>query len=247
MSEIQSLARGLQILETLGQQDQGSSVTDIAALLGIDKGSASRLLQTLQTHGFAERDPLTRRFHPGPRLTYLASQRENRFSLAEVSRPFLRALVDRTGECAHLGVAYRGQVLYIAQIESPATLRVNATVGSLAPVHCTALGKALLFGGAAEIPAELVAKTGRTVTSLAALQAELVQGRERGYALDVEEYDEGVNCTASPVRNAAGRTVAAIGISGPAGRVAIARLAELGGMVASIAADFSKKLGYPAE
>jgi IclR family acetate operon transcriptional repressor len=245
MAEIQSLARGLQILEHLGQEENGCSVNEIAALLGIDKGSASRLLQTLAVHGFVERDPLTRRFHPGPRLSYLASQRENRFSLAEQARPFLRTLVDRTGECAHLGVAYRGQVLYIAQIESPATLRVNATVGSLAPLYCTALGKALLFGGAAELPADLPGKTNRTLTDPLLLKANLESSRSRGFALDDEEYDMDVRCLASPVRDAHGRTIAALGVSGPAGRITDDSLSALGRVVVAVAADFSQKLGFP--
>ncbi len=105
-------------------------------------------MSTLARYGYAEKDELTRRFHLGPQVVSLSRSLLTRLPLREAAKPYLRQLMERTGECAHLAVAAQGKVLYIDQVESPATLRVNAQVGTLNPLHCTALGKVLLaFGG----------------------------------------------------------------------------------------------------
>ncbi len=130
MAEIQSLARGLKILEFLSQAQDGVSITELAERLGVDKGSASRLVATLASYGYAEKDERTRRYHLGSQVVSLSRSVLTRLPLREAAKPFLRELMERTGECAHLAVAAQGQVLYIDQVESPATLRVNAEVGT---------------------------------------------------------------------------------------------------------------------
>jgi DNA-binding IclR family transcriptional regulator len=137
------------------------------------------------------------------------------------AKPYLRELVAITNECAHLAIAAQGQVLYIDQVDSPATLRVNADIGHLAPLHCTALGKVLLAFGSVPLPTELTAHTPRTITNSEALQMHLEQVKRQGYAIDDEEYDYGVRCIAAPVYNLNGEMVAAMGISGPSNRMSL--------------------------
>ncbi len=242
MSEIQSLARGLKILDLLGQAPDGVSVTELAAILDVDKASASRLISTLAGYGYAVKDPASRRYFLGPQVVTLSRSLLARLPLREAARPFLVRLMQRTGECAHLGVAARGKVLYIDQIESPATLRVNAQVGQTAPLHCTALGKALLAFGDLEIPRLLKAYTPQTLTDPALLRENLEQARRQGYALDQEEYDIGVCCLAVPVYDMNGKAAASIGISGPAARLTSQRLAELAPFVVEIGTELSDRV-----
>ena len=242
MSEIQSLARGLQILDILSQSQDGISITELAVILAVDKGSASRLVATLARHGYAEKDQATRRYHLGPQVVSLSRSVLNRLPMREIARPYLRQMMERTGECAHLAVPAQGRVLYIDQVESPATLRVNAQVGTLNPLHCTALGKVLLAFGAAEIPTSLEEITPRTITDPARLSKELKLIRERGYAVDDEEFDLGVRCIAVPVRDFRGKVAGSVGISGPATRVTHARLPELAARVVEIGKALSEKM-----
>ncbi len=114
-------------------------------------------------YGYAEKDEVTRRYHPGPQVVSLSRSVLTRLPLREAAKPFLRQLMERTGECAHLAVPAQGKVLYIDQVESPATLRVNAEVGTMNPLHCTALGKALLAFGDLAMPAELERYTANTI------------------------------------------------------------------------------------
>ncbi len=227
MTEIQSLARGLKILDLLGQAAEGASITELAETLGVDKGSASRLVATLRRYGYVEKAEDTRRFHLGSQVISLSRSVLTRLPLRETAKPYLRQLMERTGECAHLAVPAQGKVLYIDQVESPATLRVNAQVGTMNPLHCTALGKVLLAFGAVEVPESLEAFTAHTITGLQTLLAELEQVRQQGYAVDDEEFDLGVRCLAVPVFDVRGKAVGSIGISGPATRVTRERLPDM--------------------
>ena len=143
---------GLSILDILSQSQGGASITEVAEILGVDKGSASRLMSTLAKHGYSERDPITRRYFLGPQIIRLSGSLLTRMPLRESAKPFLRQLMERTGECAHLAILAQGKALYIDQVESPATLRVNVQVGQMAPLHCTALGKILLAFSNSELP-----------------------------------------------------------------------------------------------
>lgn len=244
MSEIQSLARGLKILNLLDQTSDGISVTEIAGHLGVDKGSASRLLMTLAVYGFVEKNEITRRYQLGPRVVSLSRSVLVRLPLREAAKPFLRQLMERSGECAHLAVAAQGKALYVDQVESPATLRVNAQVGTMNPLHCTSLGKVLLAFGLLEIPETLEAYTPHTITDPAVLRTHLESVRQAGYAVDDEEFDLGVRCLAAPVFDFRGRIAGAIGISGPATRMSPDRLPELAAVVMEIARSISERLTF---
>ena len=244
MAEIQSLARGLKILEILSQAQDGVSITELAEQLDVDKGSASRLVATLAGYGYAEKDEQTRRFHLGAQVVSLSRSVLARLPLREAAKPFLRQLMGRTGECAHLAVPAQGKVLYIDQVESPATLRVTAQVGTLNPLHCTALGKILLAFGDLEIPAMLETFTTHTLVDPGRLRENLEQVRSQGYAVDDEEFDLGVRCIAVPVFDFRGKAVGSIGISGPATRVTPERLPELAAGVVEIGKALSERMSF---
>ncbi|MFH1523773.1 MAG: IclR family transcriptional regulator [Chloroflexota bacterium] len=244
MSEIQSLARGLKILDLLAQAQDGLSITELAETLDVDKGSASRLVSTLARYGYAEKDDVTRRYHLGPQVVSLSRSVLTRLPLRDAVKPYLRQMMERTGECAHLAVPAQGKVLYIDQVESPATLRVNAQVGTMNPLHCTALGKVLLAFGDVDFPAELDTFTTHTITDPKALRRHLNEIRKQGYAVDDEEFDIGVRCLAVPVFDFRGRAVGSIGISGPATRVTRERLPELAAVVLEIGKTLTERMNF---
>lgn len=244
MSEIQSLARGLKILDLLAEAGNGLSVTELAEALGVDKASASRLVATLERHGYVEKDPATRRCYLGPQVVGLSRSVLARLPLREAARPFLRQLMEATGECAHLAIPAQGKALYIDQVESPATLRVNAQVGTMNPLHCTALGKALLAFGELTLPAPLEAFTPRTITEPETLRRHLEEIRRRGYAVDDEEFDLGVRCVAAPVFDFDGRLAGSIGISGPSTRITPERMPALAASVVEIGKALSERMTF---
>ncbi len=246
MAEIQSLARGLKILNLLEQARDGMGTTEVAKEMTIDKSSASRLLHTLANYDYVVQDDSSARYQLGPRLLTLGQRVLDRISLRDRARPFLDKLVDATGECAHLAILAQRQALYIDQVESSAALRVESEIGTLSPLHCTALGKAMLAFGDGAMPDSLRPFTQRTITDQAVLQAQLLQIRQRGYAIDDEEYNYGVRCVAAAVHDHRGLLLGAIGISGPAGRVTLERIDDFGALVRQVAGDLSAKLGFVA-
>ncbi len=246
MAEIQALAKGLKILNLLEHSRNGMGTTEVAKHLSIDKSSASRLLHTLANYGFVEQDENSSRYLLGPQLLTLGQHLLNRITLRDHARPYLHELVDKTGECAHLAIQAQRQALYIDQVESTAALRVESEIGTLSPLHCTALGKVMLAFGESRMPDEFRSFTHRTVTDPSTLEAQLAQTATRGFAIDDEEYNYGVRCVAAPVYDHRGVLVGAIGISGPAGRVTLERIDEFGTVVRDTADALSARMGYDA-
>jgi DNA-binding IclR family transcriptional regulator len=183
------------------------------------------------------------------RLFELGSLVLQRMDLWDEALPFLENLVRDSGETGHLAVLDGGEAIYIERVEARRALRVPSAVGRGYPAHATNLGKVLL---AYTDPAQLeewiaerglVGFTANTITDAAQLRAELTAIRERGYAVDNEEYDEGLRCIGAPVWDHNGRVVAAVGIGGPVTRITPARIEELAELVMAAARGLSRRLG----
>jgi IclR family KDG regulon transcriptional repressor len=243
VAEVQSLSRGLEIIDMLASQSS-LGVTEIARVLEVDKSTASRLVQTLVSHGFVEQDSEGRRYRLSTKVMTLSQLILNQTPLNERARPFLYELVEKTGECAHLAIYSRGQAYVLDDIETASLLRVAGGVGRMTPLHCTALGKCLLAFSDVLVPGQLPGLTPRTITDARQLRLHLEQIRHQGYAVDDEELERGVRCLAAPVYDYSGKAIAAIGISGPAVRVSVERLPELGRTVSAAGIALSETLGY---
>jgi DNA-binding IclR family transcriptional regulator len=239
MRLLQSLTRGLEALDYLRTNAGPVRLTEVAAALGVDKSNAAHVLKTLVAAGYAEQDE-RRRYAATPKATpgqFRQHSLEAIVAVKQAWRPALDRLVATTGECAHLAVLVGAQVWYIDKVDSPLPLKVDHPIGSLAPLHCTALGKAFLAFGQADMPTELVAYTPRTLTTKRALAEDLARIRRLGYAIDDGEFTNGIRCVARPVYDESGFMIAAVGLSGPSVRVDQARLTELGSIVLSLSAD----------
>lgn len=243
---IQSLSRGLTLIELLGKSNGSRGVTELSRELGVDKSSVTRMLNTLVAHEFAIKDPQSRRYLLGPKLHQLIQQSTNNMPLKQQSMPFIQQLVDETGENAHVGIDAQGRVLVIADIESTAQLRVVSGEGRLIPTYCTALGKCLIAFGDYPLPKALEAFTPRTILSRDQLKLHLAQVRQLGYAVDDEEHEFGVRCIAAPVIDQSGTAVASIGISGPTVRITLERISDLAKIVMRTAAALSGTLAQEA-
>jgi IclR family transcriptional regulator, KDG regulon repressor len=244
MSEVQTLARGLMILVKLSEAPNGLSITDLSKQFKIDKGSMSRLLKTLSNYGFAEKDETTRKYILGSEIVRLSRSLLTRIPLRQVARQYLLQLAETTQECAHLAILAQGKALYIDQVESKYTLQVNTGVGTLAPLHCTALGKILLAFANAPIPDMLQKYTVRTITDPQMLKYHLEQVSNQGYAIDDEEFEQGVRCIAVPVKDYRGHCIAAFGISGPTNRLTMDYMPSMLEKVITTGNELSSRLSF---
>ncbi len=212
MRVVQSLQRGLAVLDFIAERGEPVRTSEIAARFNIDKANASRLLTTLTEAGYTERSDDRRYALANKMRGDDGRQLEGLIALRERTRSLLEGLVEASGECAHMAVLVGDKVWYIDKISSPHALRVDHPVGALAPLHCTALGKAFLaFLPRAAAGAALVRYTAGTIVDAEMLTADLATTRLQGYATDNEEFSPGVRCVAAPLRDAGGRMVAAVG------------------------------------
>lgn len=231
MRVVQTLQRGLAVLDFLAEARGPVRTSDVAEHFEIDKANASRLLMTLYESGWARRTD-GRRYVIGAKYNSDGGKPlESLLALRETAHTLLEGLVEVSGECAHMAVLVGDKVWYIDKVASPQVLRVDHPVGALAPLHCTALGKVFLAFGSRPVPGDLQRFTARTLTDPAVLAANLADARQNGFASDDEEFSPGVRCVASPIRREDGALVAAVGLSGPSARVDPQRLMDLGRLV----------------
>jgi IclR family transcriptional regulator, acetate operon repressor len=219
---VQSVDRALALLEALAAAEAPVGVGLLAARTGLPQGTAHRLLQGLQARGYVRHDA-SRKYSVGSAALLLGDAAQR--SLARSARPYLAELVEASGETANLAVLEGDDVVYVAQVSSPHTLRMFAEVGRHVPPHSTAVGKVLLAALPRDRALSILRRTGlprrtpSTITSIDAFCLELDRVRERGWAADDEEQEIGVRCVAVPVGgHQSAPVVAAVSLSGPAER-----------------------------
>ncbi|HXZ44990.1 MAG TPA: IclR family transcriptional regulator [archaeon] len=248
---IRAVAHSLKLVDALAASDHGRGVTELSEELRLAKSTVYRLLQTLVSHRYVVQDPATGRYHLGLKFLELGFLVSNRLSIPAIARPHLQRLMEATNETVHLGLLEGHEVVYADKIECSQTIRMYSRIGRRSPLHCTALGKALLAYQPEEVLREVLCaglqrQTARTITTARALRAELKQIREAGHASDNEEFEEGLRCLAAPVRDHRDAVVASVGIAGPAMRFKPERVPELIKLVQETAEAVSAALGYRA-
>ena len=249
---IESADRVLRVLESFAPHEQYASLSDIADRVGLPKSSVHRLLVTLIGHGFVDRDPTTRRYRLGIRLFELGSAAIHERGLYSAAQPVLEDLSKATGETCHLAVLSGAEAVYVQKIDGPSSIIMSSRVGGRAPCHATSIGKVLVAWSGDEVLREikskgLRAKTPSTITTFSEFDDELSRVRRLGYALDMEEFEEGLRCIAAPVRDQSGRVVSALGIAGPRKRFGDQQIKKLASAVVGAADMLSRNLGYVQE
>ena len=222
---IQSLDRGLAILEAVAASAEPMPLKQLTDLIGIDRSSVFRLANTLRQRRFLANPKGSNAYVLGP-TAWRLSRRYGRNVLATFFHQYLRDLTTKLGETSHFAVREGGQVFFVDHhIPTGQVISVAGQTGEFAPLHCTAHGKALLadfdrkalrslFGRA-----PLRAYTRNTITSLTTLGRVCGRVRVDGFALDDAEYIEDLRCIAAPIRDAQGDIVASVGISAPLTRL----------------------------
>lgn len=245
---IKSLDRAMEVFEFLSEH-QGKALTTLASETDQSPATVYRILVTLEGRGLVEFDAVEQLWHIGPRAFVIGARFLRRTSLVERARPVMRRLMEQTGETANLGIERGGQVLFVSQVETEATIRAFFPPGTLSPMHASGIGKALLAEmDDARLQRALAGKTltaftPHSITDLGALRADLEQARARGYAVDAEERNIGMRCIAAPVFDIHQEAVAGISVSGPTSRVGLEDIERLSEAVRAAAADLSATLG----
>lgn len=244
MSEVQTLARGLKIIDLLADAEDGLTAAQLIELLEIDKSGISRLMRTLVKYHFVDRDDERRRYYLGVHVHELGSRAGQHATLRDLAQPFLERLSTLSNENAHVAVLSSFKALTIADQPSTEPLRVVSEVGRRMPLHCSAVGKCLVAFSGAAMPTTYPSFTNRTIKDEPTLRKEIEQIRREMFAFDDEELTLGVRGIAVPLRNREGRAIAAIGISGPTVRLTEAAIPKMVQLLHSASHAISKELGF---
>lgn len=246
---IQAIERAAAILGAFSQEQPELGVTELAERVGLHKSTVHRFLVNLEDAGLVERIPRGGRYRLGLRLFELGGLVLQQMNLWDEALPFLESLVRESGETGQLAVLDQGEAIYIERVEPRRALRIPSAMGRGYPAHATSHGKLLLAYQLPDAVREIVAQRGlarytpSTLTELWALEEELARIRQQGYAVDNEEYEEGLRCVGAAIFDHTGHAIAAIGIGGPVTRVTPARIHDLSELVIRTAKGLSRRMG----
>lgn len=220
----------LDIVSGFGRPVRFSEVLDIAPY---PKATLYRLLQTLVAQRLLAFDEDRHAYMLGLRLVQLAHAAwRHEGALAPIARPWLDQLSETVGETVHLAQLDNGQVLYLDKRSARIPVPMFSEAGKVGPAYCTGVGKAMLAFLPQEMLPDILARqswhacTPRTLTSPAAMLAEIANIRARGYAFDDEEHEPGIICLAAPILGRSGRVLGALSVTSTTARSSLATLEE---------------------
>jgi IclR family acetate operon transcriptional repressor len=247
--QVQSLSRALKLLNALSYHAQGLSLSEVASEVGLPNSTAHRLLTTLQNERYVRFDTERSVWLIGVQAFRVGTAFSRSRDMVTIARPYMRRLMEQSGETVNLAIPDRGEIIYIAQVETQKMMRAIAGPGGRAPMHCSGVGKALLAFSDGECTDKLIGgmelrrETANTLTTAAELRRELEQIKTRGFAVDNEENAIGLRCVAAVIYDEHGSALAALSVSGPTARISDQRIPLLGTAVAGIAAEITAELG----
>lgn len=245
---VQALDRALTLLTTLAAAP-GLTLSELADTSGQAVATVYRALVTLQGHGMVELEEPGQIWHIGPGAFRVGSAFLRRTKVVERARAPMDQLMRDSGETANLGVEVGDQVLFLSQVETHQAIRAFFPPGTMAPMHVSGIGKALLAWYPEEKTRGILSRQGLerftslTHTSETALLRDLARARERGFAIDDQERAEGMRCVAAPIFNSHGEPVAGLSVSGPAFRMGLSDATRIGTLVRTAADKVTEATG----
>ncbi|MBI4637884.1 MAG: IclR family transcriptional regulator [Candidatus Rokubacteria bacterium] len=245
-----TVRRAMLLLKVLAQQPGGIGLSQIARLSKLHHTTVHRLLSTLVAGGLVDWRRDDRRYRLGLGLLELAGALVENLDIRNVARPALLGLARATGETVHLAALERHEMVFLDRVDGVQPVTLRTRVGFRAPVHVTAVGKAVLAfsepGSVARLLREvpLARYTPNTITDHESFLAHLALIRRRGYAVDHEEHRLTIRCVGAPIFDHLGAPIAALSIAGPMFRLSQRRIREVAGLVKETAAGVSRALGY---
>ena len=250
---VQSVERAVSVLKSFSANEPELGVGEISRRVGIPKSTVFRLLATLEESELISQNPDTGLYRLGIGLLVLANNAMISTDLQRVARPLLRHLVSDLNETVTLTILDGQDVVNLELFVSSERMIMRiGSVGRRMPVHATSSGKAIIAFKTEDeqkkiLPSELKGFTPQTFTNHSQLKADLLQVREKGYAIALEELEFGLNALAVPIRNHEGEVIACVGVSGPSHRFTEEYIYEIIPSVLKTSAQLSFELGYKSE
>lgn len=225
--------------------------TDIVFETRLPKATVHRIIGTLIEQGYL----VPRSFggyQAGPGLVSLAGRAMAGIDVAALAQDVVDDLVARTESTVHMGVVGAGEMVYVLRRDPEKPYRMKSQVGRSLPMHCSGMGKAVMATWTPERVDRLVAQRGlparteATITTAEALHAELAMIRERGYALDLGENEDGIVCVSAAIRSHTGEYTHALSVSSIALEHPGTSIERYAPLALDAGAAISRRLAAPA-
>jgi len=250
---IGSVLKAAKLLALFNEESPKLRNIDIARKTGFNKSTVMRLLLSLEKAGYVEKDPLTGEYSIGVALFEVGSKYLDRTDLHRQVMPILSELAGRCNETGYLAVLNGREAVYLDRVESSKAIRTTSRVGSRVPLYCTGAGKAILAFQEEEQIQNIIKNTkikgftSQTLTEKGKILKNLQEVRQRGWAIDNQEYEEEIKSIGAPLRDRSGKVIASICLVGPVWLMTDERIKkELAAETVETARQISQKLGYMA-
>jgi len=243
--QVQSLTRALVLLEKLSENDGGLSLTELAKLGNLPTSTTHRLLTTLENRRFVRFNRVNNLWSVGVQAFVVGNAFARSRNFVPLAKIFMRHLMDQSGETVNLATQDHEEIVYLAQVECREMMRAFVRPGARAPMHCSAVGKAILAALTdADLKRAIYHNHGDKGAALTPqLLKDLEQIRKSGYALDDEEQSVGMRCVASVIYDENGGPLAAVSVSGPTARITDEKIPVLGELVRKTCCDITADFG----
>ena len=246
---VRALSKGLSVLGLFDAENREWTLDEIAEHAGLPRMTAYRMIRTMESARYLVRDSVTNRYHLGPALLAATYLSEGYAELVEIAKPYLRDLVEKTGESATLAVEVDGVAVSVDLVDTPRPFRREVAVGRIIGDTANANGKVFAAFKTGAERASILAQphpqiTPNTITDPQQLAAELEQVARDGVSFDLEERNVGTCAVAAPVRDQLGKVIAALSIVVPTGRFGAAERPPYAEAVRTAADSLSAFLGY---
>lgn len=248
----QTLERTNSILDALNEHPYGLSLGELAQKTELAKSTVHRLLASLIYFRFVRQDAASKAYFLGFKLVELGNSLLGQLDIRKEANPFLVGLSQEIGETVHLVIQEADTAIYIDKVDQSAGgLQMASRVGMRIPLYSSAVGKVLLAHMEEEEARALLADmdlrrlTDKTIVEPEEILRHIRMVKERGYAIDDEENENGICCVAAPIKDNSGKVVAAMSTSGSASRITLERIEKtLGAQIVETAMKISCALGY---
>ncbi len=248
---LKSVTRALEILEDLAQNRQ-AGVTEISQRLNLPKSTVHRLLSTLGSRDYVKQEHSAQKYALGVRVFEVGIAFLQEGNLLSKAIPVMKNLAKECDLMAYLAILDKelGDVVYLYIVENESLPGIRQPVKRRAPVHCTALGKALLSSLTEGEQQAIITKKGlpkltkATITTREELRRQLAQIKKQGYALDRGEMHPQIRCIATVIRDIGGEAIAAISLSGLSQNKSFRQMKNLANEMKEAGEEISRNLGY---
>ncbi|HDG98070.1 MAG TPA: IclR family transcriptional regulator [Desulfobacterales bacterium] len=248
--KLSSLDKSLRIIELMTENPRGLTLSHISDALNIPSSTVHHILSTFLSHGYVSKDPETRKYSLGFKFVSISKIILENLDVRRIAHEHLVKLHQKCRESVFLAVLRDGKIAYIDRINYLSGLSLATNVGFTTEPHATAGGKVLLSGLTREEVERIygsrrLRRYGKnTIAALHDLFKELERVRKQGYAIDDEEYYEGVRCVGAPIR-AGGKIIAALSITGSVFSMTMERIQdELIDLAVATAKEISSQMKW---